>query len=253
MKKIASLFMLVLVTTQLFGWGQTGHRVIGQIAENHISRQAKKRLSVILDGQSLAMVANFMDEIKSESKYDSLGPWHYCTISDGQEYTGSPKEGDVIQAIQKYIEMLKKGGLSKADEAFTLKCLIHLIGDIHQPLHVGKGDDRGGNDVKVAYFGDNTNLHSVWDTGIIDGQKLSYSEYTLWIDKAEVSQIDTWEKDGIIVWTSESIGLRPQVYNLPENKKIGYRYNYDNISNVNQRLLQAGVRLAGVLDEIYGK
>jgi hypothetical protein len=252
MKKLTSLFMLILVATQLFGWGQTGHRVIGQIAENHMSRQAKKRLLSILDGQSLAMVANFMDEIKSEPKYDSLGPWHYCTIPEGKEYTGAPKEGDVIQAIEKYMEILKKGGLNKANEAFTLKCLIHLIGDIHQPLHVGKEGDRGGNDVKVTYFGDNTNLHSVWDTGIIDGQKLSFTEYTSWIDKAEVSQIDAWKKDGLMVWVKESIALRPQVYNLPENMKIGYRYNYDNISNVNQRLLQAGIRLAAVLDEIYG-
>ncbi len=253
MKKLTSLFMLILVATQLFGWGQTGHRVIGQIAENHLSRKVKKQLSAILDGQSLAMVANFMDEIKSEPKYDSLGPWHYCTIPDGHEYAGAPKEGDVIQAIEKYMEILKKGGLNKADEAFTLKCLIHLIGDIHQPLHVGKEGDRGGNDVKVTYFGDNTNLHSVWDTSIIEGQKLSYTEYTSWIDKAAVSQIDTWKKDGLMVWVKESIALRPQIYNLPENKKIGYRYNYDNISNVNQRLLQAGLRLAAVLEDIYVK
>ncbi|MDZ7604110.1 MAG: S1/P1 nuclease [Cyclobacteriaceae bacterium] len=252
MKKLTSLFLLVLVATQLFGWGQTGHRVIGQIAENHMSRQAKKRISAILDGQSLSMVGNFMDEIKSEPKYDSLGPWHYCTIHDGQKYPGAPHEGDVIQAIQKYIEMLKKGGLSRADEAFTLKCLVHLIGDIHQPLHVGKEGDRGGNDVKVTYFGDNTNLHSVWDSGIIEGQKLSYTEYVAWIDKAEESHVNSWKNDGLMVWVDESIALRPQVYNLPENKKIGYRYNYDNISNVNQRLLQGGIRLAAVLEEIYG-
>ena len=253
MKRLISILILFLVATQLFGWGQTGHRIIGKIAENHLSRQAKKRLTVLLDGQSLALVANFMDEIKSEPKYDSLGPWHYCTIPEILQYHGAPKEGDVIQAINTYIDLLKKGRLSKEEEVFSMKCLIHLMGDIHQPLHAGKGDDRGGNDVKVTYFGDNTNLHSVWDSGIIDGQKLSYTEYAQWIDNATVSQMDLWKKDGLMVWVSESIAMRSQVYNLPENKRIGYRYDYDNISLLNERLLMAGIRLAALLDEIYGK
>jgi len=238
--------------THAFGWGQTGHRVVGQIAENHLSKKMKGRIAEILDGQSLAMVSNFMDEIKSEPKYDSLGPWHYCTIFDGQEYKGAPTEGDVLKAINTYVEMLKKGGMTKENEAFTLKCLIHLVGDVHQPLHVGKEGDRGGNDVKVTYFGDATNIHSVWDSGIIDGQKLSYSEYTAWIDKFSAEQKALWQKADLMTWVKESIAMRPQVYNLPENGKIGYRYNYDNITLVNQRLAQAGVRLAALLTEIYG-
>ena len=75
----------------VFGWGQTGHRIIGQIAQNHLSKKVSKHISEILDGQSIAMVSNFMDEIKSEPKYDSLGPWHYCTIPDGEKYRGAPE------------------------------------------------------------------------------------------------------------------------------------------------------------------
>jgi hypothetical protein len=158
----------------------------------------------------------------------------------------------VILAINTYIDLLKRGNLTKAEQAFTLKCLIHLIGDIHQPLHVGNGTDRGGNDVKVTYFWKSSNLHTVWDTGIIEGQNLSYTEYVDWIDNSSKEQINQWKNDGIMVWAEESIACRPQIYNLPESKKINYRYNYDNISTVNKRLLQAGIRLAGVLEEIYG-
>jgi hypothetical protein len=250
-----TLFIFICSVTlsgNAFSWGQTGHRVIGQIAEYHLSKKAKKKIENILGGQSIAMVSNFMDEIKSEPKYDSLGPWHYCTIPDGEKYTGAPAEGDIIEAINTYISILESGNITMEEEAFALKCLIHLIGDIHQPLHVGNGTDKGGNDVRVTYFWQSSNLHRVWDTGIIDGKNLSYTEYVAWIDRAAQSQIDQWQNDGIMVWAQESMSYRPQVYNLPEDKKINYRYDYDNIATVNLRLLQAGIRLAGILGEIYG-
>ena len=234
-----------------FGWGQTGHRVIGQIAYNHLSKNVRKQIAEILDGQSIAMVSNFMDEIKSEPKYDSLGPWHYCTIPDGEAYTNAPEEGDAILAIRTYVTQLKSGNYTKAEEAFALKCLIHLIGDIHQPLHVGNGTDRGGNDLKVTYFWEPSNLHRVWDSGIIDGKSLSYTEYVEWIDTDSKTNVDQWKKDDIMVWAAESMSYRTQIYDLPTDKKINYRYNYDNISTVNMRLLKAGIRLASVLEDIY--
>jgi hypothetical protein len=233
------------------GWGQTGHRVVGQIASNHMSAKARKAVDAVLEGQSIAMVSNFMDEIKSVPLYDSLSPWHYCTIPSGQEYTGAPKEGDVIKAINTYISQLKSGKLSGKEEAFALKCLIHLVGDIHQPLHVGNGNDKGGNDIKVTYFWEPSNLHRVWDTGIIDGQKLSYTEYVDWIDKANENLVNDWKDDGIMVWVKESMAYRQQIFDLPDHKKINYEYNYHNIATVNDRLLKAGIRLAGILEDIY--
>lgn len=252
MRRVILFFFSIVIFSNSFGWGQTGHRVTGQIAHNHLSKKVRKQIEEILGGQSIALVSNFMDEIKSESLYDSLGPWHYCTIPDGKAYEGAPDEGDIIQAINKYVELLKSGNLSKEDEAFSLKCLIHLVGDIHQPMHVGNGNDRGGNDVKVTYFWQSSNLHRVWDTGIIDGQNLSFTEYVSWIDNAPKTQIDKWKNDDIMVWAKESMSYRSQIYDLPESMKINYRYNYDNISTVNTRLLQAGIRLAAVLEEIYG-
>lgn len=252
MKRTFLLIFSVIIYASCFGWGQTGHRVTGQIAYNHLSKKVRKQIDKILEGQSIAMVSNYMDEIKSEPLYDSLGPWHYCTIPDGEDYSGAPDEGDAIQAINKYIELLKSGKLSVEEEAFSLKCLIHLIGDIHQPLHVGNGTDRGGNDVKVTYFWQSSNLHRVWDTGIVDGQNLSFTEYVEWIDSPTKEQVEQWKNDNVMVWVKESMSYRSQIYDLPDSKKINYRYNYDNISTVNSRLLKAGIRLAGVLEDIYG-
>ena len=161
----------------LSSWGQTGHRVVGQIAEQHLSKKAAKAVKKILGTASLADVANWMDFIKSEPAYDYMKPWHYCTIPDGQSYaeTGTPEEKDIVWAIDKFKKDLMSDTASLETKQFALKSIVHLIGDIHQPLHVGNGTDRGGNDVKIQYFWQNSNLHRIWDSGIIDGQNLSYT------------------------------------------------------------------------------
>ncbi len=253
-KKITILLLCITTGYGVFGWGQTGHRVIGEIAEDHLTRRARKNISRILGDESVAMVSNFMDEIRSDEKYEFMDPWHYCTIPGGQTYeeAGTPEEGDIIMAMRNIIKSLNTGSFEFEDEAFYLKLLIHLVADIHQPLHVGNGKDRGGNDVRVEYFWQPSNLHRVWDSGIIDRQKLSYTEYTDWINHPEDGQVEVWQSSDILDWAYESMSYRDQVYDLPENGKINYDYNYKNIDLVNLRLLQAGIRLAGILNQIYG-
>ena len=253
--KYALIFIpLFFFNLEAFSWGKTGHRVVGEIAYRHLSKKAKRKIRKLLAPEMLGMVGNFMDEIKSNPSYDSLGPWHYCTIPDGKSYqeVGTPENGDVIMAINLFIDQIESGGLSKDQEIFALKCLVHLIGDIHQPLHVGNGEDRGGNSIDVTYFWKSSNLHRVWDSGIIDQQQLSYSEYVNWIDHPTKDEVIHWQNDGLMTWVEESISYREQVYSLPENKKINYKYNYDNIEIINKRLLQAGIRLAGILNNLYG-
>jgi hypothetical protein len=199
-------------------------------------------------------VSNYLDFIKSDPTYRYMNPWHYATIPDGQTYeeAGTPEEGDIIATLERVINELKSKSFTDKDELFAIKILTHMVGDIHQPLHVGNGTDRGGNDLKVEYFWQKKNLHSVWDSGIIDGQKYSYTEYSEWINHPTPAQVADWQSDTVIDWANESKDVRAQVYDIPENAKLSYRYNYDNIDLVNQRLLQAGVRLAGILNEIYG-
>ena len=254
MRTLLVILFALTISYESSGWGQTGHRVIGMIAEYHLSKKAKKNIRNILQGQSVAMVSNFMDEIKSDNKYDNLAPWHYCTIPDGKTYEeeGTPDEGDIIYAMELFLEELETKNFSIEDEAFALKCLIHLMADIHQPLHVGNGTDRGGNQTEVEYFWRKSNLHRVWDTGIIDAQNLSYTEYTDWIHHVDEQKMKTWSQSGILDWAYESMSYRDQVYDLPDDHKIGYQYNYKNISLVNLRLLQAGIRLAKILNDIYG-
>lgn len=249
------IFSFLFITLIGNGWGQTGHRVVGLIAEKHLSKKASLNIQKVLKNETLAEVSNYMDFIKSDTTYNHMGPWHYCTIPNGKTYgeVGTPKEGDIIVTINRLISELKTKQFTDYDEAFALKCLVHLIGDIHQPLHVGNGTDKGGNDVKLEYFWEQSNLHRVWDSGIIDNQKYSYTEYVEWINHPSPQSVIDWQKTTVYDWAEESRSYHIQLYKIPDNKKLTYRYDYDNLEILNLRMLQAGVRLAGVLNEIYGK
>jgi hypothetical protein len=159
--------------------------------------------------------------------------------------------GDIIITIERIIAALKSKKLSKKEETEHIKILIHLVGDIHQPLHVGLGTDRGGNDVKVTWFRTDSNLHRVWDTDMIDDTKLSYTELAQSLSKPDALTIRTWQQASVRNWAYESMGYRKQVYDVG-NTRLGYRYSYQYFDIVRERLLQAGIRLAGVLNEIYG-
>lgn len=251
--RILLLAILVFYNNHAWSWGQTGHRVVGLIAERHLTKKAQKNLKLIMGNESLAMVSNYMDQIRSDTAYDFMYTWHWATIPGGQTYeqAGTPESGDVIVTIQRLVQELKTKRFTNGDEFFTLKLLVHLVGDIHQPLHVGNGTDKGGNEVRLKYFWKSSNLHRVWDSGIIDKQQLSYTEYAHSIDYASPRQINEWQAASVLDWAYESVALREQLYDIPEDGKLSYRYNYDNLATVNLRLLQAGIRLAGILNEIY--
>ncbi len=239
---------------QLFAWGPTGHRVTGHIAQKYLNKKAKKALHRILGGQSLAMVSTWMDEVRSDSAYDYMADWHWVTIPDGQTYEQAEKNpnGDIIMTIERIIEELKTRKLTPRDEAERIKILVHLVGDLHQPLHVGRGNDRGGNDIRVMWFRAESNLHRVWDSDMIDDTRLSYTELAESLLLPADSLRKAWQNTSVRQWAYESMNFRKQVYDTG-NSRLGYAYSYKYFHIVRQRLLQAGIRLAGILYSIYGK
>jgi hypothetical protein len=253
MKKLVFSLLLTVLFSAAFGWGQTGHRVTGHIADAYLSKKTKTALAKILGTESLAMASTWMDEIRSDSTYDYTSDWHWVTINNGETYAASAKnpKGDVIMTLERVINELKSKKLSAEKEREYLKMLIHLIGDIHQPLHVGCCDDRGGNQVKVTWHGANSNLHTVWDTKMIESTDLSYTEFAASLAKPSAAEVKRLQSSSILDWANESIALRKQVYNYGDGK-LGYEYSYQNLNTVRKRLLEAGVRLAGVLNQIYG-
>lgn len=243
---------LIFTLNIAHAWGPTGHRVVGEVAQRHLDRSAKRAIEKLVGKESLAIMSNWPDFMKSDRSYDYASTWHYVTIPDGQTYAQIEKEpkGDIIEAIGRMIAKLKDKNESNENKIVALKFLIHFVGDIHQPLHVGKPGDRGGNDVKVTWFGKEVNLHHLWDEELVDFQKLSYTEYATAIDIVDKSTTKNWMKDDIHVWVKESMDLRTSVYDVGTGA-LSYEYNFKNAANMNKRLLQGGVRLAGILNEIF--
>jgi len=235
-------------------WGQIGHYVTGEIAEQYLTDKTAIELKRILGNTSIAMASTWMDDIRSDPHYDYTSDWHWVTIPPGESYEEAEKNpnGDIIEALELKIEQLKKGGLSQTEEWEKLKMVIHMVGDIHQPLHVGTGEDRGGNDVSVQWMGENSNLHRVWDSDMINSYQLSFTELTRKINHPTDEQITKWQEASVRDWAMESKSYRDQVYDLPDDRRIGWIYRYQHFDIVEKRLLQAGIRLAGVLNDIYG-
>lgn len=270
------LSALVLFSTSAFAWGPTGHRVVGEIAEKHISVETLSQVRKILGGESLARVANWPDEIKSEpAKYSYTFNWHYTDWKDDQEtHDHEHSSGKLIPAIEEQIATLKDDKKSAEEKAFALKFLVHLVGDLHMPLHVGNGVDQGGNYCRVFFQNVQSNLHQVWDEAMIDFTKLSFTELAQFVNRTHGQKTNEYKKGSILDWALESKQIRQNLYpapvvvdqanpgaltyclrpynetpaNLP---KLSYDYSYKFVPVLEKRLFQGGVRLAKILDDIY--
>lgn len=254
---VFSVFAVLTVSNSPNTWafGQTGHRITGAIAEHYLSESAKSELNKLLEGESLAEASTYIDEMRSnpsEFWQKTANPYHYITVPTGKTYqqVGAPRKGDAVFALNKYTRLLKNKNASKDDKALAVKFIIHLIADLHQPLHVGDGTDRGGNDVKVQFFWEPSNLHRVWDSGLIDRQQLSYTEWTKWLLRT-ISQKDVqqWNSVNPVVWINESIEVRQRIY--PNTKKLDWNYQYQHLPTLKLRLKQAGVRIAHYFNDLW--
>jgi S1/P1 Nuclease len=260
MKKITFVLLFTLAASTAFAWGSNGHRIIGEIADRHISKKSKKNIQAILGNESIAISSNWADFIKSDTSLNYLGSWHYLNVKQGlnaKEFENFVNKDTGVNAFTKLnfiISELKNKNLELDKKRFYLKLLIHFIGDIHQPMHVSRAEDQGGNRIKVLWFNEPTNLHAVWDDKIIEYQKLSYSEYVANINFVEKSTEKEWQQQPMHSWFFESYSISAKLYEgiTQADQKLSYKYNYDHIETVNQQLLKAGVRLAGVLNELFG-
>jgi hypothetical protein len=263
--KQRKLFLLVSIfisisTSSFAWWGQLGHRIVGEIADSYLSNKAKKAIQEILGNESIAMSSNWADFIKSDSTYNYISPWHYINVKQGLSQSEfnlllqNDTNVDVYTKLNFLIAELKNKALPIDKKKMYLRLLIHFAGDIHQPLHIGRPEDLGGNRVRVLWFGDSTNIHSVWDEKLIEYQNLSYTEYAKAINHVTRSQLKQWQEQPMNEWFYESYQLAGKIYGsiTQPNQRLSYRYNYDYVDLLNNQLLKGGVRLAGLLNSIFG-
>ncbi|NJY63330.1 S1/P1 nuclease [Salinimicrobium sp. CDJ15-81-2] len=257
--KIYLLAAFLFISTFTFAsdndWGRTGHRATGEVAEQHLTKRAKEKVREILNGSNLAFVSTYGDDIKSDPAYREYGAWHYVNLEPGETEYSTEKanpDGDLVQAINTCIAVLKDKNSTAQDKSFYLKMLVHFVGDLHQPLHAGRGEDKGGNDVQVRWFGDGSNLHRVWDSEMINDFQMSYSELAHNTDELTKKEVKDIQKGSVLDWMYESKALANEVYaSVETGEKLGYEYMYEWFPVVHDQLQKGGLRLAKLLNEIF--
>lgn len=265
-----------------WSWGDLGHRAVGKIAEGHLTPKTRKALEALMGKESLAHASTYADEIRSdESKKvvdgKEVSYWHFVEIPDGKTYEESEKNpnGNAIEAFLKMKARLEDPKASKESKLEAVRWIVHLVGDIHQPLHVGNGKDRGANLCFIQWKGRDANLHSIIDEQVFDGLNLSYTELAEFIVEVNREKPEILSKGDIYAWANESKQQRDALYPIAEGdnprpycksegekKRVDaydlghhghFAYTYKVRPLLEKRILQAGLRLAKVLNETLGK
>ncbi len=252
---LASLFMF-LGTQQSFGWGQKGHDIVAYVAQCNLKKSVKKKVERALGGHTLMYYSSWMDNIRGFDEFRHTSTWHYANVDEGYTYETMPKEpaGDVYTALTDTIEKLRDHrNLSDSLENLYLRYLIHLVGDMHCPMHAGRKTDLGGNQLKIKWFGSNTNIHSVWDTAFIESvRKWSYTEWRDNIDYLPKAEKERLAAGTPLDWMNETVNICKQIYmEIEEGGNYSWDYMYNNFPILELQLQRAGYRLARILNELY--
>lgn len=240
--------VIALVGPVAHAWGTQGHHVIANLAYAQLTAKAKTevdRLLAIEPSATLASISTWADETRNKT----TAPWHYvnfprntCTYDAARD---CPDGQCVVGAIDKQLAILASN--APVEKRLTaLKYVVHLVADVHQPLHAGYADDRGGNTYQVQAFGRGTNLHALWDSGLIENMGLDTGAMTarLLATAAPAGDFDAArvaEESCRIVGTA---GLYP-------GRKVGVDYVVRFTPVMEQRLRLAGSKLAGILSALF--
>ncbi len=254
-RKVLLLAGISAIALPSFGWGQKGHDTTAEIACRHLTETASNAVSELLDGKSMVYWANWLDNASHTSKYAYTKTWHYKNIDEGVRYEDAPltETGDVVRAISEQTKVLENSKSSREEKQFAIKVLVHLLGDIHQPMHLGHASDLGGNNVMVTFFNQTTNLHSVWDSSVPEsGHKWSYTEWADQIDRATPEETSAILQVDPIEWGKETFEICTEVYkHTPEGTDISYDYIAEWTPTIERQFLKGGLRLADILNTIF--
>ncbi len=250
------LSILILSPLQdVWAWGPMGHRIVGEIAETRLLPEVKTKIRKNFNIKKLSDVANWADGVR---KKRSEGSWHYCNIEESQwtyeKNRDCPDRACVVEKIREFERVLVEEGLSKKRRKEALMYLIHFVGDVHQPLHLGNAHDRGGNKIRVTFMGKTTNLHALWDGKLIHLAGKSLLQYAGDLSlRATPLESGNWNSSKVINWANESRAVAlNHAYVLDPSRKGGLSKKYLETSReiIELRLSQAGVRLAGMLNRL---
>ena len=238
----------------VFAWGAQCQKVIGYIAELNLSPEAKKYIVKEFNINNLADVAIWADIIRKKRKNER--PWHYTNIKEGEwvyvRERDCPDSNCLVEKIKIFSKIVSDNHTLFIERRDALKYLVHFVGDVHQPLHLGNLKDRGGGRIRLFNSGKNVSLHYLWDGGLIDWEKENLVEYAAHLNSRVLdSEKSEWLSPKINEWANESRSLALKYAYSLEEGKLSKKYIKRGIEILNQRMVQAGVRLAGLLNQLF--
>lgn len=249
MKKL----LLIIPVLILCSWGFKGHRTVAMIAKKHLNPDIEMVALSYLGTETFSDVSTWADEHRTSEN----SPWHYINLPLGlnhEQFIKTVKESkdNVYTAILQCETILKDNNATPEKKNEALKYLIHFIGDAHQPMHVSRKEDKGGNDIQVRFDGKGTNLHSLWDSKLIDFEGLKETEMANSYDNATPEEIAKWQSDDPTEWLWESYQISSELYaGSKSGQKIDKAYFEKYIPVIHKRINIAGIRLAGKLNKIF--
>lgn len=255
MKRLFVLTLALPLFFQSFGWGQKGHDVTAYIAECNLSPDVYRKVVAALGGHSPVYYANWLDNASHTPEYAYSRTWHYANVDKGLTYETMPKNkrGDVVTAVTDLAAKLKAGGLDAQTEELYLKMLIHLVGDMHCPMHAGHLSDLGGNTVMIKFFNDKRKLHSVWDTSLVEAaHKWGYTEWQRQIDRLSEDEKRETVAGEPVDWFNQTLDICTEIYEYtPPKSVVSYDYIAKYTPVIERQFVRGGHRLARLLNEIY--
>ncbi|MHB1059019.1 MAG: S1/P1 nuclease [Rhodanobacter sp.] len=262
-RPLAIALALLTVAPVAQAWGPLGHSVVAELAQRHLSPAAEAEVERLLAPEHtrlLADVASWPDQLQDDPARTAL--WkqtrsqHYVNFRGGSDCDYVPprdcSDGRcVVAALPYYVSVLGDRSQSDAARREALKFVVHFVGDIHQPLHAGYRDDKGGNTYQVQFDGKGSNLHKVWDSGMLYSRGLDWQAYAQQLDAAvpvdlpaPIAPLD----DPYAQWAEESCRITAEAGFYPAGHKIDNAYVKAELPVAERRLRQAGRRLADVLN-----
>jgi hypothetical protein len=267
-KNIIVSLAILMAPNSALAWGPVGHFTVGLLAQERLTPAAERAVRDLLGNQNLGEVANWADEVRGQGQYRPSTWYHFEKIPHNTKYLDNikqmpewqKKKGGVVAALLYGRELLRDPRTPKATKIDILKFIVHFTGDIHQPLHTGLPEDKGGVTMPVDWFGRPSNLHRIWDSSMMMTGHSNFLDYNqpLPVSGAKYvrflkgaftpGSVDT--KLDIEGWLNESLALRPPLYD-PIYMTDQPKYQALHLKTLDSRIFAAGLRLAALLNDTF--
>jgi len=254
-KRKLILCVLLVSAVTAFAFDAAGHRIVAEVAYDHLAKNTRQQVDKILGKRGLIYASTWADEVKSDDNYRYSYNWHFQDLDDSLSneqiehlYADKTAEGEHLFFA---IDQMEKRLVKDKMDVEALKYLVHFIGDLHQPLHLGRKTDLGGNKVELRWFGKNIKLHALWDSYLIEEKQMSYKEYAEFLEDKFSGTSDEIAAMSLIQSIERTYEVRNLIYDYDYGDTNNFHYIYKMGGYLDEQLFRGGIMLAKILNDIY--